>query len=88
MLAPHKGRVYDPCYGSPWMFVQSEEFVEVSGGCRCCDNFVLRHWNLRKASVGSRQKWKVTLNSLAASQSRKFLVMFWSDRIIRLSDFC
>src|SRR5829696_7363355 len=28
MLAPHKGRVYDPCCGSGGMFVQSEKFVE------------------------------------------------------------
>ncbi len=28
MLAPYKGRVYDPCCGSGGMFVQSEEFVE------------------------------------------------------------
>jgi type I restriction enzyme M protein len=28
MLAPFKGRVYDPCCGSGGMFVQSEKFVE------------------------------------------------------------
>jgi len=28
ILAPHQGRVYDPCCGSGGMFVQSEEFVE------------------------------------------------------------
>ena len=28
ILAPHKGRVYDPCCGSGGMFVQSEKFVE------------------------------------------------------------
>jgi type I restriction enzyme M protein len=28
MLAPYRGRVYDPCCGSGGMFVQSEEFVE------------------------------------------------------------
>lgn len=32
MLAPHKGRVYDPCCGSGGMFVQSEKFVEAHGG--------------------------------------------------------
>ena len=32
VLAPHKGRVYDPCCGSGGMFVQSEEFVESHGG--------------------------------------------------------
>ncbi len=32
VLAPHKGRVYDPCCGSGGMFVQSERFVESHGG--------------------------------------------------------
>jgi type I restriction enzyme M protein len=32
MLAPGKGRVFDPCCGSGGMFVQSEKFVETHGG--------------------------------------------------------
>jgi type I restriction enzyme M protein len=32
MLAPYKGRIYDPCCGSGGMFVQSEKFVESHGG--------------------------------------------------------
>jgi type I restriction enzyme M protein len=28
MLAPYKGRIYDPCCGSAGMFVQSEEFIK------------------------------------------------------------
>ncbi len=32
MLAPYKGRVLDPCFGSGGMFVQSEKFVEAHGG--------------------------------------------------------
>lgn len=32
VLAPHKGRVYDPCCGSGGMFVSSEEFVLSHGG--------------------------------------------------------
>ena len=39
MLAPYKGRVYDPCCGSAGMFVQSEKFVEEHGG-RIGDNAV------------------------------------------------
>jgi type I restriction enzyme M protein len=31
VLAPYKGRVYDPCCGSGGMFVQSEEFIEKHG---------------------------------------------------------
>src|SRR5256712_10553151 len=36
MLAPYKGRVFDPCCGSGGMVVQSEKFVEAHGG-RICD---------------------------------------------------
>lgn len=32
VLAPYKGRVYDPCCGSGGMFVQSEKFIEEHGG--------------------------------------------------------
>ena len=32
MLAPYRGRVYDPCCGSGGMFVQSEKFVEQHSG--------------------------------------------------------
>lgn len=31
MLAPYKGRVYDPCCGSGGMFVQSEKFIHAHG---------------------------------------------------------
>ena len=34
MIEPYKGRVYDPCFGSGGMFVQSEDFVEAHGGQR------------------------------------------------------
>lgn len=32
ILAPHHGKVYDPCCGSGGMFVQSEKFIEAHGG--------------------------------------------------------
>jgi len=32
MLAPYKGRIFDPCGGSGGMFVQSEKFVKIHGG--------------------------------------------------------
>lgn len=32
VLAPHLGKVYDPCCGSGGMFVQSEKFIEAHGG--------------------------------------------------------
>jgi type I restriction enzyme M protein len=34
VLAPHHGKVYDPCCGSGGMFVQSEAFIEAHGGRR------------------------------------------------------
>lgn len=34
MLAPYRGRVFDPCCGSGGMFVQSEKFVEAHGGSK------------------------------------------------------
>jgi len=34
MIEPYQGRVYDPCFGSGGMFVQSENFVEARGGQR------------------------------------------------------
>lgn len=34
VLAPHHGKVYDPCCGSGGMFVQSEAFIEAHGGKR------------------------------------------------------
>lgn len=32
VLAPHYGKVYDPCCGSGGMFIQSEKFIEAHGG--------------------------------------------------------
>ena len=32
VLAPHHGKVYDPCCGSGGMFVQSEKFINAHGG--------------------------------------------------------
>jgi type I restriction enzyme M protein len=32
VMAPHHGKVYDPCCGSGGMFVQSEKFIEAHGG--------------------------------------------------------
>lgn len=32
VLAPHNGKVYDPCCGSGGMFVQSEKFIAAHGG--------------------------------------------------------
>jgi hypothetical protein len=37
MLAPYKGRIYDPARGSGGLFVQSETFVESHGGEAKCE---------------------------------------------------
>jgi type I restriction enzyme M protein len=34
MIEPYHGRVYDPCFGSGGMFVQSVKFIEAHGGKR------------------------------------------------------
>jgi type I restriction enzyme M protein len=34
MIEPYSGRVFDPCFGSGGMFVQSEKFAEAHGGGR------------------------------------------------------
>jgi len=59
MLAPYKGRVFDPCCGSGGMFVQSEKFVEAHGG-RVGDISVFGQesnpntWKLAKMNLGIR----------------------------------
>ena len=59
MLAPYKGRVFDPCCGSGGMFVQSEKFVEAHGG-RVGDIAVYGQesnpntWRLAKMNLGIR----------------------------------
>jgi len=59
MLAPYKGRVYDPCCGSGGMFVQSEKFMEAHGG-RAGDIYVFGQesnattWRLAKMNLAIR----------------------------------
>jgi type I restriction enzyme M protein len=59
MLAPYKGRVFDPCCGSGGMFVQSEKFIEAHGG-RIGDISVFGQesnsntWKLAKMNLGIR----------------------------------
>jgi type I restriction enzyme M protein len=60
MLAPFKGRVFDPCCGSGGMFVHSEEFVEEHGG-RIGDISIFGQesnpttWRLAKMNLAIRQ---------------------------------
>ncbi|MEW5941118.1 MAG: class I SAM-dependent DNA methyltransferase [Chloroflexota bacterium] len=59
ILAPYKGRVFDPCCGSGGMFVQSEKFVEAHGG-RIGDISIFGQesnpntWKLAKMNLGIR----------------------------------
>jgi type I restriction enzyme M protein len=59
MLAPYKGRVFDPCCGSGGMFVQSEKFVEAHGG-RLADISIFGQesnpttWRLAKMNLAIR----------------------------------
>ncbi len=59
MLAPYKGRVFDPCCGSGGMFVQSEKFVEAHDG-RIGDISIFGQesnpntWKLAKMNLGIR----------------------------------
>ncbi len=59
MLAPYKGRVFDPCCGSGGMFVQSEKFVEAHGG-KIGDISIFGQesnpntWKLAKMNLGIR----------------------------------
>ncbi|TKC97995.1 type I restriction-modification system subunit M [Polyangium fumosum] len=60
MLAPYKGRVFDPCCGSGGMFVHSEKFVEEHGG-RIGDISIYGQesnpttWRLAKMNLAIRQ---------------------------------
>jgi type I restriction enzyme M protein len=67
MLAPYKGRVYDPCCGSGGMFVQSVEFVQAhatgngNGGKAKADVSIFGQesnhttWRLAKMNLAIRQ---------------------------------
>ncbi len=57
MLAPYKGRVYDPCCGSGGMFVQSEKFIEEHGG-RVGDIYVF-------GQESNHTTWKLARMNLA-----------------------
>jgi type I restriction enzyme M protein len=80
MLAPYKGRVYDPCCGSGGMFVQSVEFVKAhatangNGGKAKADVSVFGQesnhttWRLAKMNLAIRQ----IENNLGKEQADSF----------------
>ena len=53
VLAPHKGRIYDPCCGSGGMFVQSEKFIQAHGGKRDDASIYGQESNPHHLAVGS-----------------------------------
>ena len=63
MLAPYKGRVYDPCCGSGRMFVSSEKFIEAHSGDIAIygqePNYMT--WRLSKMNLGERLRGPVAL---------------------------
>ncbi|MDZ4164208.1 MAG: class I SAM-dependent DNA methyltransferase [Smithellaceae bacterium] len=80
MLAPYKGRVYDPCCGSGGMFVQSVEFVQAhasgngNGGKAKADVSIFGQesnhttWRLAKMNLAIRQ----IENNLGKEQADSF----------------
>jgi type I restriction enzyme M protein len=51
MLAPYKGRVYDPCCGSGGMFVQSEKFIEAHAGKLAISQSTVRSRTIRHGAL-------------------------------------
>jgi len=75
MLAPFKGRVFDPCCGSGGMFVHSEEFVEAHGG------------SIGDLSIYGQESnpttWRLAKMNLAIRQIDSNLGTEWSDSFLR-----
>ena len=69
LLAPYKGRIYDPACDSGGMFVQSEKFVESQGGVAKCE--------VRSASVEVKKSrpFVIRNSSFGISPARRLAVM-------------
>ena len=75
MLAPYKGRVFDPCCGSGGMFVHGEKFVEDHGG---------RIGDLRVYGQESNPTtWRLAKMNLAIRQLEGDLGAEWADSFQR-----
>src|SRR6185436_20747407 len=71
MIAPYRGRVFDPCHGSGGMFVQSERFVEAHGG-KVDDIGVY-------GQESNPPTWKLSKMNLAIRGITSDLVKFYGD---------
>jgi type I restriction enzyme M protein len=74
MLAPYKGRVYDPCCGSGGMFVSSEKFIEAHSG-KLGDISIYGQesnyttWRLAKMNLAMRRLRTVTRFTTTSTQT-------------------
>jgi type I restriction enzyme M protein len=75
MLAPYKGRVFDPCCGSGGMFVHSEKFVEAHGG-RIGDISIY-------GQESNPTTWRLASMNLAIRRIDANLGKEWADSFLR-----
>jgi type I restriction enzyme M protein len=77
MLAPYKGRVFDPCCGSGGMFVQSEKFLEAHGG-KVGDLSVFgQEWN---ATTWRLAKMNLAIRGIEANLGPEWASSFQNDQ--------
>lgn len=75
MLAPYRGRVFDPCCGSGGMFVHSEKFVEEHGG-RVGDISIY-------GQESNPTTWRLARMNLAIRRIDANLGAEWADSFLR-----
>jgi type I restriction enzyme M protein len=76
MIAPFKGRIYDPCCGSGGMFVQSEKFVEAHGGKRGAVSVYGQEWN---ATTWKLAKMNLAIHGIEANLAEQNADTFARD---------
>jgi type I restriction enzyme M protein len=76
MLAPYKGRVFDPCCGSGGMFVQSEKFLEAHGGKVGDLSVYGQEWN---ATTWRLAKMNLAIRGIEANLGPDWASSFQSD---------
>jgi type I restriction enzyme M protein len=76
MLAPYKGRIYDPCCGSGGMFVQSEKFVEAHGSKKGAVSVYGQEWN---ATTWKLAKMNLAIHGIEANLAEQNADTFARD---------
>lgn len=76
MIAPFRGRIYDPCCGSGGMFVQSEKFVEAHGGKRGAVSVYGQEWN---ATTWKLAKMNLAIHGIEANLAEQNADTFARD---------